>query len=54
MEILLPKNFRNSHLNVIKYFIINQQAKLNFQKQVYFFDKANTILYPVNSKVSFI
>jgi hypothetical protein len=54
MEILLPKIFRNSHLNVIKYFIINQQTKLNFHKQIYFFDKTNTILYPINTKVSFI
>ena len=54
MDILLPKIFRNSHLNVIKYFIINQQTKLNFHKQIYFFDKTNTILYPINTKVSFI
>ena len=50
----MPKNFSNSHLNLIKYYIINQQAKLNFIKQTYFFDKTNTILYPVNTKISFI
>ena len=54
MDILMPEQFRNSHLNVVKYSIINQQEKLNLNKQSYFFDKATTRLYPVNMKVSFI
>ena len=54
MDLLIPDIFRSSHLNVIKYFIIKQQTKLNFSKQSYFFDKANTILYPINIRCSFI
>ena len=54
IDILMPEKFRNSHLNMVKYFIINKQSKLNLNKQIYFYDKTTTILYPVNIKISFI
>ena len=52
MDILLQKEFANSHLNTIKQLIINNQIRHNITKQFYFFDKSSTILY--SSKFEFV
>ena len=45
---LVPPEFCKSHKNVIKHFIIGQQKLFGFSNTTFFFDKSNTILYPVN------
>ena len=54
IDILMPEKFANSHLNMVKYYIINKQTKLSLNTQIYLYDKTTTILYPVSVKLSFI
>ena len=54
LDKLMPVEFCKSHQNLIKHLIINRQTSLNFSKQIFFFDKTCTILYPVNLEVLFI
>ena len=54
IDILMPKEFCNSHKNAIKKLIIGIQVKYSVSKQSYYFDKSNTVLYSSNFEGSLI
>ena len=46
IDLLMPNEFCKSHNNTIKELIIGRQIKYNINKQSFYFDKTNSILYP--------
>ena len=46
IDLMLPREFSESHLNTIKQTIIGNQIKYSISKKSYYFDKTTTVLYP--------
>ena len=54
IDLLMPKDFCNSHKNAIKKLIIGNQVRYSVSKQSYYFDKSSSVLYSSNFEGSLI